>query len=50
MSSGQRASVNESAIDQIFRSARTQNGFVDQAVEDAQLRELYARELDWIRA
>ncbi|MGD0680196.1 MAG: malonic semialdehyde reductase [Polyangiaceae bacterium] len=41
MSSGERTSVNESAIDQIFRSARTQNGFVDQPVEDAQLRELY---------
>jgi 3-hydroxypropanoate dehydrogenase len=41
MPNGQRASVNESAIDQIFRSARTQNGFVDKPVDDAQLRELY---------
>jgi 3-hydroxypropanoate dehydrogenase len=41
MPSGQRTSVNASAIDQIFRSARTQNGFLEQPVEDAQLRELY---------
>jgi 3-hydroxypropanoate dehydrogenase len=36
-----RASVDESAIDQIFRTARTQNGFLNQPVGDAQLRELY---------
>jgi 3-hydroxypropanoate dehydrogenase len=41
MTNGHRASIDPSAIEQIFRSARTQNGFLDQGVEDPQLRELY---------
>jgi 3-hydroxypropanoate dehydrogenase len=41
MSDGQRASLDGSSLDQIFRSARTQNGFLDQPVADARLHELY---------
>jgi 3-hydroxypropanoate dehydrogenase len=41
MSNGQRTSLDGSALDQIFRLARTQNGFLDQPVADAQLHELY---------
>lgn len=41
MTDGYRASIDPRALDQIFRLARTQNGFLDQPVEDAQLRELY---------
>lgn len=41
MSNGQRGSIDQGAIDKIFRSARTQNGFLGQPVEDARLHELY---------
>jgi 3-hydroxypropanoate dehydrogenase len=41
MTNGHRASIDPSALDQVFRSARTQNGFLDQPAPDAQLRELY---------
>jgi len=41
MCNGQRPSLDGSALDQIFRGARTQNGFLDQPVADAQLHELY---------
>jgi len=41
MSNQQRASLEGSALDQIFRAARTQNGFLDQPVAEAQLHELY---------
>jgi len=41
MTNGRRAGIDASAIDQILRSARTQNGFLDRPVEDARLRELY---------
>ncbi len=34
--------LNDSALDQLFRTARTQNDFVDRPVEDAQLHALYA--------
>jgi 3-hydroxypropanoate dehydrogenase len=33
--------LNDTALDQLFRSARTQNDFLDQPVTDAQLRALY---------
>jgi 3-hydroxypropanoate dehydrogenase len=33
--------LDASALDQIFLSARTQNGFLEQPVEDAQLRRIY---------
>jgi len=41
MSNGQRPRLDGSALDQIFRAARTQNGFLDQPVADSQLHELY---------
>src|SRR5258708_38373544 len=41
MRSRQRISLDGSALDQIFRSARTHNVFLDRPVEDAELRELY---------
>lgn len=41
MSNGQRPSLDGVALDQIFRGARTQNGFLDQPVAEAQLHELY---------
>ncbi|MGH8025525.1 MAG: malonic semialdehyde reductase [Pseudoxanthomonas sp.] len=33
--------LNDNALDQLFRTARTQNAFQDRPVEDAQLRALY---------
>lgn len=33
--------VNDSALDQLFREARTQNGWLDKPVSDAVLRQLY---------
>ena len=33
--------LNDTALDQLFRSARTQNAFLDKPVEDAQLHALY---------
>ena len=33
--------LNDQALDILFRAARTQNGFVDKAVSDDQLRALY---------
>ncbi len=33
--------LNDTALDQLFRTARTQNAFQDKPVEDAQLRALY---------
>jgi len=33
--------LNDAALDQLFRSARTQNAFLDRPVEDAQLHALY---------
>ena len=33
--------VSESVQDQVFRNARTQNGFTDQAVTDDELRAVY---------
>lgn len=33
--------LNDQALDTLFRSARTQNGFLDKPVSDAQLRALY---------
>jgi 3-hydroxypropanoate dehydrogenase len=33
--------LDDSALDTLFRNARTQNGFSDKPVSDAQLRELY---------
>ena len=33
--------LNDTALDQLFRSARTQNAFFDRPVEDAQLHALY---------
>jgi len=33
--------LNDQALDALFRSARTQNGFLDKPVSDAQLRALY---------
>lgn len=33
--------IDASALDTLFRNARTQNGFLEQPVSDAQLRELY---------
>ena len=33
--------VDEKALDTLFRTARTQNGFVDKAVSDEQLRQIY---------
>ena len=41
MSNRQRPTIAESALDQIFQAARTQNGFLDQPVSVAQLHELY---------
>ena len=41
MSNGQRPSLDGVALDQIFRDARTQNGFLDRPVAEAQLHELY---------
>ena len=32
---------NDAALDQLFRTARTQNAFQDRPVEDSQLRALY---------
>lgn len=39
--SRQLNSLDGKSLDQIFRSARTQNGFLDEPVADAQLKELY---------
>jgi 3-hydroxypropanoate dehydrogenase len=36
-----RPSLDSSALDQLFRTARTRNGWTDQPVTDEQLRELY---------
>ena len=33
--------LNDAALDQLFRTARTQNAFLDKPVEDSQLRALY---------
>ncbi|WP_225765956.1 malonic semialdehyde reductase [Stenotrophomonas sp. Marseille-Q4652] len=33
--------LNDAALDQLFRTARTQNAFLDKPVEDSQLRTLY---------
>ena len=33
--------LNDQALDTLFRNARTQNGFLDKPVSDAQLRALY---------
>ncbi|HLM54349.1 MAG TPA: nitroreductase family protein, partial [Pseudoxanthomonas sp.] len=33
--------LRDAALDQLFRTARTQNKFLDRPVEDAQLRALY---------
>ena len=33
--------IDEKALDTLFRTARTQNGFVDKAVSDEQLRQIY---------
>ena len=33
--------LNDTALDQLFRTARTQNAFLDKPVEDTQLRALY---------
>jgi len=33
--------IDEKVLDTLFRTARTQNGFVDRAVSDAQLRQIY---------
>ena len=41
MSNERRTSLEGSALDQIFRSARTQNGFLDRPIEEGQLHELY---------
>jgi 3-hydroxypropanoate dehydrogenase len=41
MRSRQRTRLDGCALDQIFRSARTHNAFLDRPVEDAQLHELY---------
>jgi 3-hydroxypropanoate dehydrogenase len=41
MSNERRTSLEGSALEQIFRSARTQNGFLDRPIEDAQLHEVY---------
>ncbi len=35
------APLNDAALDQLFRTARTQNAFLDRPVEDAQLHALY---------
>jgi 3-hydroxypropanoate dehydrogenase len=35
------SAVNDSALDQIFREARTQNGWLDKPVSDVALRQLY---------
>ena len=41
MSNERRTSLEGSALDQIFRSARTQIGFLDRPIEEGQLHELY---------
>ena len=33
--------IDEKALDTLFRTARTQNGFLDKAVSDEQLRQIY---------
>ncbi|MBR7540619.1 nitroreductase family protein, partial [Mycobacterium tuberculosis] len=33
--------LNDAALDQLFRTARTQNAFLDKPVEDSQLKALY---------
>ena len=33
--------LHDTALDQLFRTARTQNAFLDKPVEDSQLRALY---------
>ncbi len=33
--------LNDAALDQLFRTARTQNAFLDKPVEDSQLKDLY---------
>lgn len=33
--------LNDAALDQLFRTARTQNAFLDTPVEDSQLQALY---------